>query len=54
MNRLESCGTGRAIGGISLLFVGISASAWLVAVLGVGLIVWALYDVARLEKELNP
>jgi hypothetical protein len=49
LSKLEKCGTVRALFGFGLIVVGIAVPFWVLAVIGFGLVIWALRDVARLE-----
>jgi hypothetical protein len=50
--KLEWCGTARGVLGFVLASVPfVRPSLWYLAIVGVSLIFWALWDVARLKRE---
>jgi hypothetical protein len=52
MQKIVSCGTLRAVAGFSLVSVALLCPAlWFLALAGASLILWALWDVARLEAQ---
>jgi hypothetical protein len=50
VKRLESLGTVRGLAGFWLVGFGVVLPVWWLALVGGGLVFWALWDVARLER----